>query len=207
MIDYALARIHARHGARPEARAWAMVHAAVTLGSLLENARGSALESWIAGLDPATPRAEAERLLHERLRGRIAEAARWVPEAWRPAVMHTASLIDLPARQRRLRAGGDEERAAAARREWLAAWRDLRPGCTADEHAALEELVRTVEAHLERFAHASTDDAESLRLALRLRVESLFRRHALGPAAVFDHLLLLALEAERLRAEIMGRCP
>jgi hypothetical protein len=207
MIEFAQARMQARHGARPEARAWAMVHASVSLGALLENARSSSLESWIAGLDPGAPRAEAERLLGDRLRGRIAEVARWMPDAWRPAVLHTSSLIELPARQRELRGTGDEERAAAARREWIAAWRSLWPDGPAEEREALDELVRGVESHLERFARASPDDAEALRLALRLRVESIFRRHALGPAAVFAHLLLVALEAERLRAEIMERLP
>jgi hypothetical protein len=205
VISYAQARIQARHGARPDARAWAMIHASVTLGSLLENARRSSLESWVAGLDPGAPRAEAEKLLRERLRSRIAEAARWMPEAWRPAVLRTASLIDLPERQRELRGKADEERAAAVRREWLAGWRDLWPDCAAEEREALEELVRVVEAHLERFARSPPDDAEPLRLALRLRVEALFRRHALGPAAAFEHLLLAALEAERLRAELMER--
>ena len=206
MIDYAQARIQARHGTRPEARAWAMVHASVTLGALLENARRSSLESWIAGLGVGAPRAEAEQLLRERLRERIAEVARWMPEAWRPAVLHATSLIDLPTRQSELRGADDEERAAALLREWLARWRQLWPPCGDDDRAALEELVRAVEAHLARFARAAPDEAESLRQVLRLRVQALFRRHATGPAAAFDHLLLLALEAERLRAEIMGRC-
>lgn len=207
MIDYAQARMQTRHGARPAARAWAMVHASVTLGALLENARGTALESWFAGLDPTASRAEAERLVEERLRERIAEVAAWMPEEWRPAVVHTASLLGLPARQRELRLAGDEERAAAARRDWLDGWRALWPDPSGETREQIDELVHAVEAHLERFVRAAPEDAESLRLALRLRVEALFRRHALAPAAAFDHLLLLALEAERLRAEVMERSP
>jgi hypothetical protein len=129
-----------------------------------------------------------------------------MPEAWRPAVVRAESLLELPARQRELRAAGDEEGAATVRREWLAGWRALWPDPADETRAALEELVRAVEAHIERFVRAAPEDAETLRLALRARVEALFRRHALGPAAAFDHLLLLALEAERLRAEVMERC-
>lgn len=204
-IAYAQARMQARHGARPDARAWAALHAAITLASLLERARAGPLDSWTAGLDPAGAPQDIERVLRDRLRGRIEELARWMPSSWQPAVSWTRSLIDLPARQQALRETGDEERAAVLRGEWLAEWRRLWPDCGAEERDAIEELVHAVEAHLQRFARASPDDAPGLRLALRARVETLFRRHALGPAAAFDHLLLLALECERLRAELVAR--
>jgi hypothetical protein len=206
VIDYAQARMQARHGAAPQAHTWALVHASMTLGSLLENARGSALESWIAGLDPAATRAEAEKLIEERLLARIEELAAWMPEEWRAAVAHTRALLALPARQRELRRIGDAAGADAIRRAWLERWRALWPIGTGEEEP-IGELLRAVDAHLERFARAPPEEAEALRLALRDRVGSLFRRHALTPAAAFDHLLLLALEAERVRAEVLGRCP
>ena len=204
-MGYAQARMQARHGTRPGTRAWALLNASTTFAAALENARASSLESWTAGLDPAARPADVERMLRERLLGRIAEAARWMPETWRAAVLWTQALLELPPRQRRLREAADEDRAAAVRREWLAHWRTLWPPCAAEERDALEELVRTVEAHLERFSRATAEEAEPLRLALRARVETLFRRHAPGPAAAFDHLLLLALECERLRAALLGR--
>lgn len=204
-VAYAQARMQARHGSRPDARAWARLHAAITLASLLETARGGPLASWTAGLDPAGAREDIERVLRDRLRGRIEELARWMPSQWRAAVSWTRSLIDLPARQQALREAGNEERAAALRAEWLAEWRRLWPDCSEEERDALDELVHAVEDHLQRFARASPDDAQGLRLALRARVETLFRRHTLGPAVAFDHLLLLALECERLRAELVAR--
>ena len=205
MMDFAQARMQARHGERPDARAWALLHASTTLAALLESARASPLESWTAGIDPAARPEDIEALLGQRLRDRINEVSRWMPEAWVPSMIWTTTLLDLPARQRALRATGDEEAAAAVRHEWLERWRALWPDCGADDRAALEELVDAVEAHLQRFARADPDEAEALRLALRARVEVLFRRHALGPAAAFDHLLLLALECERVRSEILRR--
>jgi hypothetical protein len=223
-IDYAQARIQARHGARPDPATWASLHASITLAALLENARASPLEAWIAGLDAGCTFDELEAALRARLRGRIDEVARWMPEAWRPAVLWTRVLLDLPVRQHVLRGrtalpwmardrglGGvlreppDDERAALARQDWIAAWRVLWPRACAADHEALEELVRAVESHVESFARAPPEEAASLRLALRARVETLFRRHALTPAAAFGHLLLLALEAERLRAELVAR--
>jgi hypothetical protein len=204
-IGYAQARIQARHGARADPVAWAAVHASITAGALLANARASPLETWIAGLDAGCTLDLLERLLRDRLRGRIEEVARWMPSQWRPAVLWIRELIDLPAAQRRLRARADEEGAVRVRSEWLDAWRRLWPRCGDDDREALEALVRTVESHIVQFARAPADEAANLRLALKARVETLFRRHALGPAAAFDHLMLLALEAERLRAELVSR--
>ena len=202
---YAQARIQARHGARPDPGTWAAVHASITLGALLENARASPLEPWIAGLDAGCTLDQLERVLRDRLRGRIEEVARWMPPSWRPAVLWTRELLDLPAAQRLLRERADEERAARVRGEWLEAWRRLWPRCGDEDRGELEALARTVESHIREFERAPADEAANLRLALKARVETLFRRHALGPAAAFDHLLLAALEAERLRAELVGR--
>ncbi|HXZ49398.1 MAG TPA: hypothetical protein VEG27_10280 [Usitatibacter sp.] len=220
--DFAQARIQSRHGAHPDGAAWAMVHAAVNLSALLEAARASALRPWIAGLDAGSTLDEIERLVRVRLRGRIEEVARWMPQAWRPAVLLTRELVDLPARQR-LAAGlgvlpwmADDPALAARparddvasadnpREAWLAAWRASWPRCSAEERAALEELVSTLRSHLAEFARASVEDAWELRRALGARLERLFRRHALLAAAAFDHLALLALDAERLRAELVA---
>jgi len=147
-----------------------------------------------------------------------------MPRPWGPAVLWTRTLLDLPALQRlasgrgplawmtrdpglapRLGDRPDEQRAGRMREEWLEAWRRMWPRCGADERRALEELVGAIRSHLEAFARASPEDAWGLRLALGARLETLFRRHALLAAAAFDHLALLALDAERLRAELVAR--
>lgn len=225
-IEYAQARMQSRHGARPDARTWANVHAAITPAALLEAARASALEPWIAGLDASTPAHELELALRERLRARICEVARWMPEEWRPALLWTRALVDLPALQHlargrpapgwmtrdpaiatRLDDAGDEERARRARGAWTEAWRRAWPPGGEDERSALEALARLVEAHLEAFARADPADAPAMREQLGARVQALFRRHALSPAAAFCHVLLAALECERIRAELVARAP
>jgi hypothetical protein len=223
-IEFAQARMQARHGKRPDAGSWATLHAAITLATLLDNARASSLEPWIAGLDAGCTQDELELLLRERLRGRIAEVAGWMPDAWRPAVLWTRVLLDLPAMQYIARGGAprrwmradpavsprladpaDEERALHARHLWVEAWRTLWPHGSAEQRAALEELAATVETHLLAFQQAAPDDAASLRTQLQGRLETLFRRDALTPAAAFEHLALLALDAERLRSELVTR--
>lgn len=223
-LDYAQARIQSRHGARASEIAWNAAHACVTLASLLEGARASGLKPWVAGIDATLGEDDLELQLRARLRERIAEVATWMPPEWRPAMLHTRALIDLPARQHLalgraplawmkldaalapwLDAAPDEERAARLRAEWLREWRGLWPDPSADDVAALEEVVRLVQAHLERFAGAGADDAPALRRELLARLEVLFRRHALTPAAAFVHIALLALDLERLRGEIVAR--
>jgi len=223
-LEYAQARVQSRHGERAPAQAWASLHASMTLAALLEQARASALESWTAGLDAGCAPADVEALLRERLRGRITEVARWMPGPWRAAVLWTRVLLDLPALQHlafghapapwmardaalaaRIAEAPDEDRARRMRRAWLESWRRQWPRCGADERHAMEELVRAFEAHVAAFERAAPDDAWNLRRALEARIEILFRRHALLAAAAFDHLALLALDVERLRAELMAR--
>ena len=223
-IDYAQARIQSRHGARATETAWNAAHASVTLAALLETARASGLKPWVAGIDTTQGEDELELQLRERLRERIAEVAGWMPPEWRAAMRHTALLLDLPARQHLLlgrpalawmaresalapwlNAAPDEERAERLRAEWLQAWRALWPDPPAGDAAGLEELVRAVQSHLEAFAASDADDAPALRRALQDRLEVLFRRHALAPAAAFIHVALLALDLERLRGEIVAR--
>jgi hypothetical protein len=192
-LEYAQARIQARHGARPAQAAWATLHAAVTLASLLEAARAGALEPWVAGLDATAGPSPLEHRLREALREHIEEVAAWMPSAWRPAVRWTTQLL------------GPGDHTAQAREEWLARWRALWPSCGVDDEHAMRTLVETVESHLARFSRAPVDEAWPLRHALQARVELLFRRFALTPAAAFAHLLLVALDLERLRAEIAVR--
>ena len=223
-LEYAQARIQARHGARPDSAAWARVHAAISGAALLDAARSASLGGWLTGLDPAPSTHEIELALRERLRARIGEVASWMPEAWRRATLWTRALLDLPALQHlawgrspppwmsldpslapHLADTPDEERARLVRLAWTETWRRLWPPCAQEDREALDALARLTESHLEAFRRAAPADARDLRESLRARVESHFRRHALSPAAAFCHLLLLALECEQVRAELVAR--
>jgi hypothetical protein len=223
-LEYAQARMQARYGARPAESAWIALHAAITPAAALECARAGALGKWVSGLDATSPLDEIELGLRERLRERIAEVASWMPSEWRSAVLWTRELLDLPALQRlaagrpalpwmrrdprmaaRLHDASGEAIALNPRREWHDRWWRLWPASGADDRASLEEVARTVEAHVARFGRADAADAWPVRQALRARLETLFRRHALTPAAAFAYLALSTLEVERLRAEIVAR--
>jgi hypothetical protein len=146
-----------------------------------------------------------------------------MPDDWKPAILWTRVLLDLPALQRvafglpptewmtrdevlapRLGEPPDDERARRIRRAWLETWRSLWPATSGESRLALEEMVRVFEAHLAAFEHAAAENAWELRRVFQARLETLFRRHVLLPAAAFEHLALAALEAERLRAELIA---
>jgi hypothetical protein len=95
--------------------------------------------------------------------------------------------------------------AALARRMWVEAWHRRAPGPQGDDTAALAEMARLVEAHLVGMLERPADDAWASRRTLGAQLESRFRRHALRPPAAFAHLAVVALDLERLRAELVGR--
>lgn len=244
-IEYAQARMQARHGERASELLWRQLHAVRTFGALLESVRASALESWVSGIDADSALDEIELRLRERLRERIAEVARWMPQPWRPALLWTAVLIDLPALSHLASdrpvlawmtrdpvlapyALGDRDarRAALAsgpfgfvlpadddamvggdelRRRWLSEWQQRWPHCPAEDAAHLDALARLIDRHLDAFSKSAADNAWQARRRLQSDLEIRFRRLTLSPAAAFVHVALLALDVERLRAELSAR--
>lgn len=94
---YTQARLQARHGARPGEPVWSQLRTLVELDALLEQARATPLRRWLTSIAPDSPPHEIERLLRTRLRETIHDVAGWLPPAWRPAVLWTEALPDLPA--------------------------------------------------------------------------------------------------------------
>lgn len=87
---------------------------------------------------------------------------------------------------------------------WLTEWQRRWP--RTHERAALNALIRRVQAHRRAFeAMHANPAAGAARRALETQVMHVFRRAFLSPVAVFAWLLLVALEAERLRAELVAR--
>jgi hypothetical protein len=88
---------------------------------------------------------------------------------------------------------------------WAARWQALWPDLRASDRASLQQLYRLLQQHLESFAQAAPDAAWPLRQQLAQRLVSLFRQFRYQPAAIFVHLLLVALDVERLRGNILQR--
>jgi hypothetical protein len=93
---------------------------------------------------------------------------------------------------------------------WLAEWRERLPALAARERRQLDALVATVRVHLAHFgarvdALPTARQSWALRRSFEAAIVLHFRRGILAPAALFAYLLLVALEAERLRAELVTR--
>ena len=88
---------------------------------------------------------------------------------------------------------------------WIAELRARLPESAGDEAAHLAALGRILSAHRQAIVTAQPGEAAGLRAALAVRLEGLFRRAALTPAAGFCFLALAALDFLRLRGEIARR--
>jgi hypothetical protein len=103
---YAQARAQARLGDLLPDPAWQHLDGARTLSGFLEEARRTSLTHWVSGLSQTSDTHHVEHELERHLLGLTAEARRWVPRPWQPAVDWTRWLLLLPM-LRRLLAGGE----------------------------------------------------------------------------------------------------
>jgi len=88
---------------------------------------------------------------------------------------------------------------------WLDVWRRLWPNTSAAHSRALESIVRTVGEHVALLDSPAATSSSELRTALSQRLSTLFRRHFETAAAAIAHLLLEALDLERVRAALVRR--
>jgi hypothetical protein len=151
----------------------------------------------------------------------VLEAARWVPQAWRSAVQWLASATELPILIHLQRGEPPpdwldtdpvsrralEQRVAAPVIDaWIAQWRSRWSRTDADTREALEALIALVRRHLEQMRRAESAAAgRVLRQELRLRLAHLLHMHPQTSVALIAHLLLVALDLERLREGLVRR--
>ncbi|MFZ1100066.1 MAG: hypothetical protein WAN26_11770 [Steroidobacteraceae bacterium] len=83
-LDYALARVHARHGARLSPADWQRLEAARDLGHYLDAVRASALAGWVISLDLTCDAHAIERALRTEWRQYVEGVASWHPREWQP---------------------------------------------------------------------------------------------------------------------------
>jgi hypothetical protein len=88
---------------------------------------------------------------------------------------------------------------------WLARWRRLWPPSPRPQREAMEQLTDLVARHHTRFGALTPDLAWEERRHLGVGLRRLFRRHALGPVALFSWLGLEMLALERLRGALAIR--
>jgi hypothetical protein len=190
-FHFAQARMHARHGQRPDPAQWS-----AGLGHFLESARATGLRRWVADLRPEQEAVELEAALRARYADAAREVGRWVPSPWGAWI---ASIGELPALLIDPSAADQEGLAL-----WGARWRALRPPIRPHHRPGLAAAEALVRRH--RAAMASPEvDALLARAALARDAARLFRRHAAEPASALCHLVLLALDVERLRGGLVRR--
>jgi len=98
-----------------------------------------------------------------------------------------------------------ETQPVALAEAWIAALRERLPESDGDEALQLNALGRVLDAHRWAIVTAQPGEAVGLRQALTGRLEALFRRAALTPAAGLCYLALAALDFLRLRGEVARR--
>jgi hypothetical protein len=128
-LEYAQARLQARHGQRAGEAHWHRLETTREFGALLDAVRGSPLRPWVVGI--AGPgAAQIEAVLRSHWRAAVAEVAAWMPLAWQASLSWCSVLPALPALQYLARGG---EIAA-----WMGDDPDLRAVCAvgADERPA-----------------------------------------------------------------------
>ena len=94
---------------------------------------------------------------------------------------------------------------SAVRDAWLRRWKSLWPGTGGEARASVERLVRCVERNLADLSVASAEHGAALRRIFGQQLRRLFRGSSLLPAAAFAYLAIAALDAERLRRELLLR--
>jgi hypothetical protein len=210
-LPFALARLAARHGQRPDEAAWRRVEGLRGFAPALEEARRTALRSWLVGITADSGAAQVEATLRSHARAWAHEVADWMDPAWREAIVWCALLPDLAALQHVAR-GGAAPAWLAERPHWPALDQPdtLGEGWFAEWQQRLPRRldIEGEDDALPAFAALLRQQLATglgQRAALQARLTLLLRRATLQPAAVFIHLALSALDWERLRAELLRR--
>jgi len=210
-LPYALARLGARHGQRPDEAAWRRIEGLRGYAPALEETRRTALRAWLVGITADSSASQVEGTLRVQAQSMVHEVADWMDPAWRAAVEWCAVLPDLAALQHVARGGAaptwldaapeglalDHPRALG--QAWFAEWQRRLPR-RADIEGEDDALPAFAALLRQQLAGGLAQ-----RAALRARLILLLRRAGLQPAAVFIHLALSALDWERLRAELLRR--
>ena len=89
---------------------------------------------------------------------------------------------------------------------WIRSWQSLWPEKRTKQKVELEIMIALLSQHLTSFMHVAPNTAWRHRQQLAQKLTLLFRKYSFHPVAVFIHLLLIAMDVERLRGGIMQRC-
>ena len=83
-VEYALVRVQAQYGRRPDTNEWRRLEASHDLGQYLEAARSSLFDPWVSSLDRSRDVHVIERTLRVAWRSYVRRVAGWHPRRWQP---------------------------------------------------------------------------------------------------------------------------
>lgn len=95
--------------------------------------------------------------------------------------------------------------ASAVRDAWLQRWKSLWPGMGGEARASVARLGQCVERNLAHVSAATADHGAASRRIFEQQLRRVFRASSLLPAAAFAYLAIAALDAQRLRRELLLR--
>ena len=180
---------------RPDERTWQLVESQRDLANFLQSARQTHLKNWVMGLQATDNHHLLELSLLKLYRDYINGIATWVPRSWRKSVEWSASLTYLPALQHLLSGNTVQE------------WMVQEPLLKQFAVTHLEQRTNAfLQSEYAPLLHAWQAGAWRHRQQLAHKLTMLFRKYSYEPVAVFIHLLLIAVDIERLRGGIMQRC-
>jgi hypothetical protein len=135
-LDYALARVHARHGQRLDEAGWRRLETNRDLGLYLAAVRSTALADWVSSFDAQNDCHTFERALRAQWRRYVDTVAAWHPLLWQAWLAWLAWLPGLSLLQQLAR----PDPAPA----WMLAdplYGPIAPGTSADRAAALAKTA------------------------------------------------------------------
>lgn len=203
-LDYALARVAARHGQRLDEGAWRRLDASRNMSHYVAAVRSTALAWWVSSIDPENDCHTIERALRVQWRRYVDSVAVWHPRAWQAwlawlAWLPTLSLLAPLGR-------------AEAVPKWLLAdplYGPVALGTPADRAAALEHTalaaLKPAVAGLTTPGAAWGAEWQLLRPQPDLRTENFLQRLGAAIEAHEQAMLRATDSAEPLRQELASR--
>jgi hypothetical protein len=94
-LEYALARVHARHGRRMSEAAWRQLESSRDASHFFDAVRGTPLADWVGSLEPTHDCHVIERTLRDEWRRRVESVALWHPREWQAWIAWSAWLPTL----------------------------------------------------------------------------------------------------------------
>ncbi len=202
-IAYAQVRLQARQAERPTSAEWQMIETARDFAQCLDAAKRTSLGPLVTRLSRESDSAALEQGMRDAWAELVWEVASWMPAKWRPALMWMRPLPYLRLR----RAAWPRDSLTGAEqvlmdcdtvdiaRHWSREFARRLPARTGTIQGALAPLW-------DRFADGPARPAADTE-RLRTTLETVFRRRAQEPVAVFAWLGLAALASERLRGALL----